>query len=83
MSATSVSQTYKTKKMSSLFNHFTEYEIGLLLTALEAQEKKWNAVAKRPMQGYGTAAEQDKKEKAAAKASEFADLQSKISENTF
>ena len=69
--------------MSSLFNHFTEHEIGLLLTALEAQEIKWKAVANKPLQGYGKASEYLKKEKAMEKSKEFAELQSKISENTF
>lgn len=69
--------------MSSLFNHFTEEEIGMILLALEAQEKKWKAVANKPIQGYGKASELDKKDEAKRKAENFKHLQSKIAENTF
>ncbi len=53
----------KIRYMSSLLNDFTEEEILLILNALEAQEKKWRAVAKRPLQGYGNASEFEKKKR--------------------
>lgn len=69
--------------MSSLFNYFTEEEIGLIITALEAQQKKWKAVANKPIQGYGKATEYAKKDEARKKAEAFWQLQCKISENTY
>ncbi|MDV3675111.1 hypothetical protein CMU30_02195 [Elizabethkingia anophelis] len=69
--------------MSSLFNYFTERDLELILFSLEAQEKKWNAVAKKPIQGYGKATEYAKKKEAKAKALEFRELQNKVSENTY
>lgn len=68
--------------MSTLYNYFTKKEIELILIALEAQEKKWKAVANRPVQGYGKASEYEKKKEAAKKANQFFDLQIIISENT-
>lgn len=69
--------------MASLFNYFTEDELSLIIEALEAQERKWQAVAKRPIQGYGKATEYSKKEEAKAKAETYRELQQKISENTY
>lgn len=69
--------------MSSLLNYFTEKELELIVHALEAQEKKWLGVAKKPIQGYGKATEYEKKDEAAAKAVVYRDLQAKINENIF
>ena len=64
----------------SLNNYFDQAELSLLITALEAQEKKWNAVADRPYQGFGSSTEISKKRLAREKALEYRDLQSKIVE---
>jgi len=69
--------------MASLFEFFTEDQIELINTALEAQEKKWLAVNRKPIQGYGKASEYVKKEKALDKAKEFKEILNIISENLF
>jgi hypothetical protein len=65
-----------------LQSYFTEYEIELIQNALEAQSTKWKAIANRPVQGYGTANELAKKDKAQTKAKEIYDLLYKIMEYT-
>jgi len=64
----------------SLNNYFDDAELSLLITALEAQERKWNAVADRPYQGFGSSTEIEKKKSARKKAIEYRELQSKIVE---
>ncbi|MCZ2129288.1 MAG: hypothetical protein LC109_03375 [Bacteroidia bacterium] len=57
---------------------FTEQEIELMNIALEHQQKRWQAIAKKPIQGYGKASELAKKKKAEEKAEEFQNLLVKI-----
>jgi hypothetical protein len=61
---------------------FTEREIELIIEAVEAQETKWRAVANRPIQGYGNAKEQTKKEARMKLADEHLELLQKITEHT-
>jgi hypothetical protein len=65
-----------------LQSYFTEDEITMLIEALNAQETKWKAVANRPIQGFGTANELTKKDKAHDRANAVTALLNKIVEYT-
>ena len=66
----------------TLYEIFTENEIRMILEALEFQEKKWRAIAERPVQGYGRSDEFENKKDRKRLSEEYADLQTKICENT-
>lgn len=55
-----------------------EAELDLLLTALRQYEKRCRGIATRPIQGYGSATESEKKRDWATKAHEISELESKI-----
>ncbi len=65
----------------TLYGIFSEKEVDMILQALEAQEKKWKKVSERPIQGYGSAGEMNKKQERAKLSMQYAELQNKICEN--
>jgi hypothetical protein len=61
---------------------FDQGEIDMIIHALNAQEKKWQAVLDRPAQGYGSANEFENGMRQADKIQEYRNLLSKITELT-
>lgn len=59
---------------------FSEYEIELILAALLKAEKHALTIAHRPLQGFGSATEKEKKREWAERADDYSEVRSKISE---
>lgn len=66
--------------MMSLRELLTEEEFGLVVECMEREVKRCRAIAERPVQGYGTATELEKKDQWGYRASEIHDVMSKLSE---
>ena len=66
----------------TLYEIFSEDEIAMILEALKFHEDKWRKVYERPYQGFGSAAEKEKKQERKLLSEQYAALQTKICENT-
>lgn len=64
----------------SIRDLFSEYEIELILSALLKAEKHALSIAQRPIQGFGSATEKEKKQEWAERADDYSEVRSKISE---
>jgi hypothetical protein len=65
---------------ASLRQTLDEDELGLVLMILEAECKRSKSIANRPMQGYGKASEESKKEVWARRANEIELISNKLAE---
>ena len=66
--------------MSLLRDLLDEEELGLVLDCMERERKRCKAIHERPIQGYGTATETEKKEQWLSRADEIDCLMTKLSE---
>lgn len=62
---------------------FEQKETELIVKLVEREERRWESIANRPLIGYGSASELDKKEKALQNAKECRDLLNKICDLSF